>query len=242
MRITRFAVAFLLASFSLLATPGACPTAANGTDLNSLNTLNGGGCAQFDFQFLSFGLGAGPGDTFGAIPLSSAFLYASGGVPSATANFDGNPNSPWAVPGDNTGGELDSVLTYYVTSTTDLTGLSFGALNVTGNGLVSIVESYCLGASTTAGCTPGNGGSISAVIFGGSILSESPAASFGPGFQMVAISEEIILPNSNGSPTSLDLFGNTFDEFQAPEPATFLLLGSGLAGVAFLRRRQRRRD
>jgi hypothetical protein len=241
MRPLRFAFIFLVSGIAVFGTPSACPTSPNGTDLGTLN--GSGGCFQVDFTFSSFLSGAGSGNTLTIPALGDVDLWATGGsgmqTGQATANFN-TPGSPnWSAPGDNAGGEFDSVLSYVVTTGgSDLTSLSFGALGFTGSGLIDIVESYCLGAVTVAGCAAGNGGSITTVIFGGSIISQDGAVFFGPGFTNVAISEEIIIPNINLSPTSLTSLGTNFDEFVAPEPASFLLLAAGLGTLAVFRRRR----
>src|SRR5579871_6798460 len=109
MKILRLAVALALFATVILATPSACPTSPNGTDLNTLNT--NGGCTQVDAIFSTFGFGTGPSNAFPAPDLGDVFLYGNTAAPVTSAFLDtpggGDTGATWSVPGDGTPGELD---------------------------------------------------------------------------------------------------------------------------------------
>lgn len=140
----------------------------------------------------------------------------------------------------------------------------------TNNQQIIITETFCLGATSTTvltgGCTAANEGTMNATITGvaGSTTGAVTivyACTFGAGgcvsstsnqinfvaadqqFTQIAISDAFSITRTTGSGATVTLtnFENQFDEFaSAPEPSTFLLLGSALACVAAIRLRKRR--
>ena len=244
MRTLRLAVALLFTSIIVLATPSNCPISP-GTDLNTLN--GDGGCIQVDILFNSFNITTDPSSIVPAPTLSDVLLFGTGAAPNMDANF--NTPGPglgttWSVPGDLTGGELNQTLTYTANlqNLNDFVALSIDGTGttVTGNGLVILTETYCLGATTTVGCAAGSGGAVTAVFFNGALQSNSSPALFLPTSPLVAISEQIQMFNIPGSATALTNLDNDFQEFETPEPATLLLLGSALGAFGLIRRRARR--
>src|SRR5579871_2140630 len=241
MKIARLVVILLFTSIALLATPSNCPSSP-GSTLNSLNL--DGGCIQVDILFSSFAISTDPSSLAPAPTTADVLMWGSGAAPNMDANFDttGSVNT-WSVPGDGTGGQLNQTLTYNANlqNLNDFVALSIDGTGTTvsGNGLVILTETYCVGATTTVGCTPGNGGSVTAVFFNGALQSNSSPATFLPTSSLVAISEQIQLFNVSGSPTTLTNLDNDFQEFVAPEPATLLLLGSALGALGLIRRTRR---
>jgi hypothetical protein len=117
----------------------------------------------------------------------------------------------------------------------DLTLQGFAVLPP-GTGTVSIGETVCEGGFHTGTCT-GTAGFL-AVGSDGTIAGTTLTAHLEfPGVNTLGITKDINA-TCGGTCTlaSLSLFQNTVD--QAPEPATLLLFGAGLAGLAFFRRRK----
>lgn len=238
MKIARLGIALLFTGIACWATPSNCPTTGPGTDLNTLN--GNGGCFQIDVLFSSFavtstGTIAGPG-------LADISMFGAGPGPLTDAIFDTPGANQWTAPGGNPALQLVSNLSYEATlqSTNDFVSIGIGGGSVTGNGLVIITESYCVGALTTVGCPGGSGGSVTAVFFNGVLQSNSSPAVFLPTSQMVAITDQIQMLNTDPNPTTLTSLDNQFQEFTTPEPGTLLLIGSALGAFGFLRRRANR--
>ena len=181
------------------------------------------------------------------------FLYGAGTslppVTDAILSTPGTGTNPatWSVPGDGSVAELDSTVSYVANldpgqTPYDYVGLG---LNVTtsGTALIIVTETYCVGATSTVNCNTGTSGSIQTVIVNGSVLTPPTAATFFPTSQTVAITDEIIILNNSagGVATSVVSLDNQFDEFETPEPSTFVLFGSALSLLGIFRTRRQAR-
>jgi hypothetical protein len=255
MRIVRFMAAVALSSTAVFANPSNCASSFPGTDLATLNS--GSGCTQVDNVFSGFVVGGTNTVPGGITPdLTSVSMFATGTPPITDAIFDtpgtsGTNPATWSVPGDGTGGELDSTVSFvanldplkttfgYVGLGLNV-GINFTGSDNSGEALVVVTETYCVGASTTVGCSTGTQGSLTAVFLNGIELTTPTPAAFAPVSQMVAITDEIQIFNNSSDdlPTAVTSLDNQFDEFQTPEPASFVLMGSALALVGFLRARK----
>jgi hypothetical protein len=129
---------------------------------------------------------------------------------------------------------------------------SYAALP-TGTNSIVINELICAGATTTTGCPTADGATITETITAAGVaysISSLTGTGFtfnaatgllnlNAGFIQVAISNSVVLTRATGTNVGpLTSFSNTFDQEAIPEPSTFILLGSMLAGIGALRLRK----
>jgi hypothetical protein len=160
--------------------------------------------------------------------------------------------------GSFTGGTYPSPTTGFVWAMNSLTFVPTGAFS-SGTGTETIAMLFCLGQATTAGCAAANQGTITATFtdVGGSTPTfsctvgtagtcVSPTGNVVNGFSFTEVSvlDTISLSqtqNGNGHIFTLSNIETDFGEFaEAPEPSTFAMIGTALAGVAFLRFRKKK--
>jgi hypothetical protein len=150
------------------------------------------------------------------------------------------------------------------------TGIPTGTGTGTADVYLKIIETICLGQTSLANCAAANQATLTALVtYSGTALNVvqnsascgSVAATFDcvannsngslafSGIFSAVITNEIILnhPVDTGTGTTrydLSLAGldDTFDQMEAPEPSTFILLGSALAGLGALRLRKSRQS
>jgi hypothetical protein len=151
----------------------------------------------------------------------------------------------------------------------DITLEASGSLTASKPGSqAQVVMTICIDATTTVGCAAADTATITATLSGsGNESTFGFQCSVGAGFTaawgncaggssnatnvsltvseptQVAISDVYIVDRVNGTGATVVLndFQNIFGEMDppAPEPSTFVLLGSALAGLAFLSRRRK---
>ena len=146
--------------------------------------------------------------------------------------------SGWSV-GTQAGGMSsfqNSMITYVVTSDLGITDLVLGFNgSFSGTGTTSTAENFCLNATSTSGCPAANSGSLNVTnpppFFDSKLLVG--------GVTSVAILENInVTSGTNGTAAA----SQVINEFSGiPEPLTAVLLGTGLIGIGFMRRRMMRR-
>lgn len=137
----------------------------------------------------------------------------------------------------------------------ELTGLTLGGITssvTNATNTIVILETFCLSHTTTASCPSADLGTITATITsGGTVFTESCGSIVGcstvsggvvfthPVVEVAIDDTVTITRNVSGTTLYLTDFSNGFDQTgESPEPSTFVLLGSVLAGVALLRRRR----
>jgi hypothetical protein len=103
--------------------------------------------------------------------------------------------------------------------------------SVTGTGVSSVAEIFCM--ASRPGLCPAQG-SINLTNPGSGFTSRV----FFAGVSSVSVSKSI---NVTSGVNGIASIANVSDTFSAPEPLSFLLLGSGLLGIGLMRRRLNRR-
>jgi len=254
----------LCASFGW-ATDTSCPVGA--TPINTFGTGITNGCIETDKNFLNFTAGAGPSNSVGTADPDTASIDILGGGTTAltTAQFTTpggrGTNATWSLASGGTH-TMDSQFTYTVENTSspliDLLQLSLGTNTITANSgnTITVTEVFCLGQTTLAGCTAAHQGTISLELTTqGGTPSETITLPTGAvncstatvgcidGFgtySTVFVQTDVILDRVNtGGGTTVALNSLTEGFGDAPEPSTFVLLGSALAGVVLLRFKKR---
>jgi len=129
----------------------------------------------------------------------------------------------------------DSVIQYtvqHVGGLIDTLSLSFGS-SVTGTGVASVSEQFCLGASLNT-CPQVSQGSVGVTNPGAGFSNKA----FFAGVSSISVSKDIkVTSGSNGTAS----ISNVTDTFSSPEPLSFVLLGTGLLGITLMSRRLNRR-
>ena len=225
------------AASSLIIPAQAAPTCVTGTAADYV-ALGAGGCQQDNLLFSNFVYLASANPTGLAIPATSVvinpipvmfneglgFQITSGWVATSPASF------------------VDSVLQYSVTTinqSKDLTGLAVNFNGTaTGSGLASVSENYCVGGTSTVGCSGLK--NISAQTGPGGSLSNSTTFT---GVPQLAVSKDINVNAGISGTATISLVNNQFPNgggggsgSPVPEPSTVVLFGLGLSGLAFHRR------
>jgi hypothetical protein len=125
---------------------------------------------------------------------------------------------------------------------------------------VSVALSFCVGGTSVSGCSAGNSGTLNAAYdpttplgtflcnFSGCVSPSGNTINLGGAVTQIAVNLTVSLASSTaaGQSTALNNVGLQLGEFAAgastvPEPYSLLLAGAGLAGIALLRFRRRRR-
>ncbi len=279
----RLSVAFFLlcSSHTAWASLSSCASAPG----TSVSTLGGGCAkTDLNFTSLTLGTETGfpnspttsnidfgaSGGVISGSPSTITPIDATWTSPGATSNPSGNG---WYVQSSSTQTGTGSV-GFQVTGNNGAAGstpvtpagdswiinslqlvLNAGNYGTSSNGSATIVEDFCLNATTLSGCSAAKLGSITATIganssapaytwqlgaFSGSGNSINLVADFANQVTSLYVLDQVTLKNGGYGTTLsyLDTFSNQFDQYAAaPEPASYLLLGIGLCGVALLRRR-----
>jgi len=230
----------LLCGVIARAAPIACPT---GTVQDYTTTVNAaGGCFEdgllfTQFQYLSSSAGSGvalPASSVAVAPLVNA--AGTGFGFQLSGGFAAAPNSV-----------SDAILQYQISTINtqpllSSVNLSFNG-TFTGSGIANVSENYCPGGTVVP---PGAGCNALSNIFvqtsnGGTMLQSMAVF---PGVSSLTVSKNIQVNGGTSGTATISSVTNQFQtqpipEEPIPEPSAFLLLGSGLVGVAMVRRRLR---
>lgn len=203
---------------------------------------SGFSCTIGNLEFSNFtysGTASPSGDAIGAASIevtlfdSSGFTFTSGW--DVTTQEDGNSSFQDSVIGY-------SVQTVNGQATIEDLGLGFNG-SVTGNGVASVTEQYCLGTTAgvgacvdppTLGVSDPPGTTSNDVVFG--LVSE------------LSVSKDIDVTSGvdywsggyQASTANISTVTNSFSQISVPEPVSMLMMGGGLVLLGVIRRRKPR--
>lgn len=215
-----------LAASSALASGTTCPTA-------SLTSYLAGGftCTSGNLTFGGFSFNTA--STLTPIPASAVTV-----TPITTTGNEGFTFQPSGMSVSNSGSNqnfFDITINYWVTDASGINDLSLAFDGgFTGTGLTRVSESYCLNQTTMTGCPSANSHVISVANPGGGLTN---TVTFGA-VTSIAISKDVVVASGTNGTAMLTFFNNQFSQsLGVPEPFTFGLLGTGLAGLLLIRKR-----
>lgn len=234
------AMALLMCSISS-AVPIVCPDGANYATYLALNAS--GGCFIGDKLFTSFSYSA---TSIGTTPVpASAVRVTTIGSPVATildpVNFGFLFNAPWFV---GAGQTLDSVIDFTVTTISGQRLIVDDTLTMaggfSGTGVARVDETVCLGGPI-GGCPPGGGRDkhvFTSLATGTRLTDHIPDATRTfPAQSTVSVIKDILVTGGENGTANITVVINTVSQ---PEPATLLMIGSGLLGLGLLHRKMKR--
>jgi hypothetical protein len=221
----------LLISASAFASTTNCPIGSYGAYLGSGFT-----CTNGNLTFSTFGYTTNGSSTGLAVAANSVTV-----TPQTASGNEGFQFQTGFSVGSSGGvsNTQESQISFTITGAaiTDLHLFFNGA--ATGTGATSVVETYCMNGAI-AGCVGGNTGSISVTNppakFNDSVLFFAPVTS-------VSVSKDVRASSGVNGTASVSQMVNTFSNsnsifaIEAPEPLSFVLLGSGLLGLGLLRKK-----
>jgi hypothetical protein len=237
------------------------------TDLSTSGGVISGGTSitPIDLDFTPTGTGYTTGNAHGASAVDETVSYL------ATPNLGGAAEEPTGAAGHVWAINGITALTIPAPTLAG-TGIPTGTGTGTGDVYLKIIETICLGQTSLANCAAANEATLTALVtysgtgttlnavqnsascgsvtatFGCVANNTNGSLTFNDIFSAVVTNEIILnhpVDTGNGATTyDLSLAGldDTFDQMEAPEPSTFILLGSALAGLGALRLRKSRQS
>lgn len=217
MKVLVSLVSLMLAS-TAMATTTSCQTGSLASYLASGFSCQSGGLIFTDFDY------HGTGSDASSIAVKPLTASDDEGF-----QFQGGWNAR-SVNGAST--SEDSRITYTVEhpgGLIDTLSLAFGS-SVTGTGVSTVQERFCLGASIMMSCPSAEQGSIVLTNPGATFSNRA----FFAGVGTISVTKEINVTSGVSGTASI---ANVTDTFSSPEPLSFVLLGTGLLGIGLMRRR-----
>jgi hypothetical protein len=240
------------------------PSAANGCaeidkSFTSLAAVSGA-ITTTDLQLWATG-SAPAGNTISPVDVNfdttgSANSWVSNATQSSSFSFVVDAHTG----GSFTGGNYPSPNAGFVWAMNSLTLNPTSAFSNNATGTVTIAMQFCLGQATVSGCSVADSGTITATFtrttgptpiltftcaVGSAGTCASPTGNSVNGFaftELAALDTITIDQTANGNHTitlnNIETDFGQFAEAGAPEPSTFVLFGTALAGVGLLRRRR----
>jgi hypothetical protein len=213
---------FLLAS-SAFATTTTCPSMPANSYLETSFACVSGSLIFSDFGYQGTGQVSNPGSvsiTPLTTPDAEGFQLTGGWSVQSQNGVSSSEDSQIGYTVQHPGGLIDSL------------SLSFGSV-VTGTGAANVTEQFCLGAPVNS-CPQATEGSVAVTNPGSGFTDRA----FFAGVESVGVLDSVTVTSGMSGTASISNFSNTFS---SPEPLSFVLLGTGLLGVALMRRRLDRR-
>ncbi len=215
--------ASLLLASSAFATTTNCQSGSMGSYLASSFACQSGSLIFSDFEYRGTGQDANA-SAVSVITLTApdneGFQFAGAWSVQSQNGISNSEESQIAYTVERPGGLIDSL------------SLSFGSI-VTGTGTASATEQFCLGASIN-NCPQISQGSIAVTNPGSGFTDRA----FFAGVENIGILGAVTVTSGVNGMASISSVSNTFS---APEPLSFVLLGTGLLGIGLMRRRLDRR-
>jgi len=245
------------AAYGTNSTPAIGTGTTAGTIEDPNNSYTAGTCKTVDVTFSNFSesgysIAGSTGGTHSEGPdptVTGTYVATNGTAISFLTTDTSDTTQNWtvsAVGGSTTSSHADLTEDVFFGATTSTTVIgevsvvaSWGAIHQTGGGssyTATVELLICPGVTTfTAGCTgeqmvtTANGGSNSNVI--ATILLSTPVTS-------IAVEDIVTIDAFATSGNTVNITLDSFTDAINPEPSTFVLLATGIAAVAFLRRRR----
>ncbi len=215
--------ASLLLASSAFATTTNCQSGSMGSYLASSFACQSGSLIFSDFEYRGTGQDANA-SAVSVITLTApdneGFQFAGAWSVQSQNGISNSEESQIAYTVERPGGLIDSL------------SLSFGSI-VTGTGTASATEQFCLGASIN-NCPQISQGSVAVTNPGSGFTDRA----FFAGVENIGILGAVTVTSGVNGMASISSVSNTFS---SPEPLSFVLLGTGLLGIALMRRRLDRR-
>ena len=215
--------ASLLLASSAFATTTNCQSGSMGSYLASSFACQSGSLIFSDFEYRGTGQDANA-SAVSVITLTApdneGFQFAGAWSVQSQNGISNSEESQIAYTVERPGGLIDSL------------SLSFGSI-VTGTGTASATEQFCLGASIN-NCPQISQGSVAVTNPGSGFTDRA----FFAGVENIGILGAVTVTSGVNGMASISSVSNTFS---APEPLSFVLLGTGLLGIGLMRRRLDRR-
>jgi hypothetical protein len=193
--------------------------------------------------------------TFGNFTYSPSQTGGASEVPASAFNYAtiSNVNDQWGFvftfPLSAGANQTNDIALGYTVTVTSGAALIDSATdgpitgNITGTGAAAVGETYCLGGSTTVGCSAGDLGVLGASLPNSSLDRVSVPgencllANGCPFFRVseIAFAKDLITSGGPDGTASLSILVNTVDQAPIPEPASLAILAASLLGMSAYR-------